>query len=90
MHESFLAALVGLGSASALEMLRHLLRHSQKAASKSVDDATAFRHDLLARIASLEHERARVEQERDEWQEQYYREREKLIQGQYQLDQRQE
>ena len=79
MPESFVAALAGLCSAAVLEVLRHLLRHSQKTTSKSMDDATAFRHDLLARIVLLEQERNLLEQESDEWQEQYYQEREKHI-----------
>lgn len=82
MPEYFLAALAGACSAGALEVLRHLLAHSQQAASKSVDDAIAFRQDLLARIEGLEQELTRLTQERDEWQERFYREREARIQPQ--------
>ena len=86
MQDSIIAALVGLGSAGALEVLRHLLARSQKVAEKSVDDATAFRHDLLTRIESLEKDKAALIKERDEWQDKYYAEREQRVKADWQLE----
>ena len=86
MSDSIIAALVGLGCAGTLEVVRHLLARGQKIAEKSVDDATAFRHDLLTRIESLADDNAVVAKERDDWQEKYYAEREQRIKAEWQLE----
>jgi hypothetical protein len=85
MSDSIIAALVGLCCAATLEMLRHLLARGQKTAEKSVDDATAFRHDLLTRIEALGNENMALAKERDEWQDKYYAEREQRVKAEWQL-----
>ncbi|MDQ3812763.1 MAG: hypothetical protein M3347_02285 [Armatimonadota bacterium] len=86
MPDSILAALAGLCSAGVLEVLRHVLARGQKIAEKSVDDATAFRHDLLARISALEEDQAALAKERDEWRDKYYAEREQRVRAEWQLE----
>ena len=60
-----LAAAAGLGSAVVLELVRHVLARAQKTTEKHMDDATSFRHDLLARIVALESDLAQVCQQRN-------------------------
>ena len=86
MSDSFIAATAGLCSAGLLELLRHLLARNQKAAEKAVDDVVAFRHDLLVRIDSLQEENTGLVKERDEWQRQYYEERELRLKTEWQLN----
>ena len=81
-----LAAVAGLGSAVALEIVRHVLARAQKTTEKHMDDATSFRHDLLARIVALESELTQVCQQRNQWQERYYAERELRAKAQWQLE----
>ena len=83
-----LAAVAGLGSAVVLEVVRHVLARVQKTTEKHMDDATSFRHDLLTRIASLEEDIAEVCQQRNQWQERYYAERELRSKAQWQLESR--
>jgi hypothetical protein len=85
MPDSIIAALAGLCSAGFLEVLRYLLARSQKVAERSIDDATAFRHDLLARIDTLEEENGCLVKDRGEWQHKYYLEREERVKAQWQL-----
>ena len=82
MPDSITAALVGLCSTAFLELLRHMLARSQK----TVDDATAFRHDLLSRIDALEEGNTSLIRERDEWQSKYYTEREQRVKAEWQLE----
>jgi hypothetical protein len=86
MPDSIIAALVGLCCAGTLEVLRHLLARGQKSVEKAVDDATAFRQDLLARIEALEKDTAALVKERDEWQDKYYKEREGRAKAEWQLE----
>ncbi len=85
MSDSIIAALVGLCCAGTLEVVRHVLARGQKMAEKSVDDATAFRHDLLMRIEALGDDNMVLSKERDEWQQKYYAEREGRIKAEWQL-----
>lgn len=86
MPDWMLAAVTGLGSAAALELLRHVLARVQKVTEKQMDDATSFRHDLLARIAALEKDATQSSSERNEWMERYYAERELRVKAQWKLD----
>ena len=81
-----LAAMAGLGSAVALEIVRHVLARVQKTTENHMGDATSFRHDLLARINALEVDIANVAQQRNQWQERYYAERELRVKAQWQLE----
>ena len=81
-----LAAVAGLGSAVVLEIVRHVLARVQKTTEKHMDDVTSFRHDLLARIAALESGIARISQQRNQWQERYYAERELRVKAQWSLE----
>ena len=81
-----LAAVSGLGSAVVLEIVRHVLARAQKTTEKHMDDATSFRHDLLARIVALESDLTQVCQQRNQWQERYYAERELRAKAQWQLE----
>ena len=81
-----LAAVAGLGSAVVLEIVRHVLARAQKTTEKHMDDATSFRHDLLARIVALESDLTHVCQQRNQWQERYYAERELRAKAQWQLE----
>jgi hypothetical protein len=85
MSDSIIAALVGLCCAGTLEVVRHILARGQKIAEKSVDDATAFRHDLLTRIESLGDDNTALAKERDDWQQKYYAEREERVKAEWQL-----
>lgn len=86
MPDWMLAGVTGLGSAVALELLRHVLARVQKVTEKQMDDATSFRHDLLTRIAVLEKDATQSTSERNEWMERYYTERELRIKAQWQLE----
>ena len=81
-----LAAVAGLGSALVLEIVRHVLARVQKTTEKHMDDATSFRHDLLARISALESDIAKISQQRNQWQERYYAERELRTKAQWKLE----
>ena len=83
-----LAAVAGLGSALVLEIVRHVLARVQKTTEKHMDDATSFRHDLLARIAALESDITQINQQCNQWQERYYAERELRIKAQWKLESR--
>ena len=65
------AAVAGLGSAVALEIVRHVLARVQKTTERNMDDATSFRHDLRARINALEADVIELGQQRNHWQERY-------------------
>ena len=71
MPDWILAAVTGLGSAVALELLRHVLARVATYTEKQMDDATSFRHDLLARINILEKDAIQSNSERNEWMERY-------------------
>ena len=86
MPDWMLAGVTGLGSAVALELLRHVLARVQKVTEKQMDDATSFRHDLLARIAVLETDATQSTSERNEWMDRYYTERELRIKTEWQLE----
>lgn len=86
MSQPFLAALAGLGSAAALELLRHLMARAAGNVQRTLDDSTSFRQDLLARIGSLEDDCAALAKERDEWQGRYYAEREARAKAQWQIE----
>ena len=86
MPDWMLAAGAGLGSAAALEVLRHVLARVQKVTEKQMDDATSFRHDLLARIAALEEDVTQSNKERNVWMDRYYAERELRVKAQWQLE----
>ncbi len=86
MPDWMFAAVAGLGSAATLEVLRHVLARVQKVTEKQMDDATSFRHDLLARIAALEEDVAQSHNERNEWMDRYYAERELRVKAQWQLE----
>ena len=83
-----LAAVAGLGSALVLEIVRHVLARVQRTTEKHMDDATSFRHDLLARISALESDIAKISQQRNQWQERYYAERELRAKAQWLLESR--
>lgn len=86
MSDSVLAALVGLGGALSLELLRNFLSLGQKSAQHTLDDATSFRQDLLGRIGALEDDCAALAKERDEWQARYYGERERRAKAEWQVE----
>lgn len=86
MSDSFFAALLGLGGALTLEMLRHFLSLGQKNTQRSLDDATSFRQDLLRRINALEDDCVALAKERDEWQSRYYAERERRAKAEWQIE----
>lgn len=90
MPDWMFAAVAGLGSAATLEVLRHVLARVQKVTEKQMDDATSFRHDLLARIAALEEDVAQSHNERNEWMDRYYAERELRVKAQWQLEHHQQ
>lgn len=86
MPDWMFAAIAGLGSAAMLELLRHVLARVQKVTEKQMDDATSFRHDLLARINALEEDVTQSHKERNEWMDRYYAERELRVKAQWQLE----
>ena len=88
MSDLMLATVAGLASAAVLEVLRHLLGRMQKMTEKRIDDATSFRHDLLARITALENDLVQITKQGDNWQERYYAERELRLKAQWQLENR--
>ena len=86
MSDPLLAGLAGLGSAAALEVLRHLLARAAGNSQRTLDDSTSFRQDLLARIGSLEDDCASLSKERDEWQARYYTEREARSRAEWKIE----
>lgn len=81
-----MAALLGLGGALTLEMLRHFLSLGQKSSERTLSDATSFRQDLLGRIGALEDDCVALAKERDEWQARYYDERERRTKAEWQIE----
>jgi len=80
------AALLGLGGALFLELLRHFLSLGQKNTERTLGDATSFRQDLLGRIGALEDDCTALAKERDEWQARYYAERERRAKAEWQIE----
>lgn len=79
MSDNVILAIIGLLSGIGLEFVRQLMSKRNTQQVKSVDDITSFRKELLE-------ENHKLREDRDEWQKNFYKEREARQRAEWQLE----